>query len=99
MNRNVSYLDGNGFFNLGRGFDRIYVHDAQGGEDRILLLNVYDSHYLYGRDNFAYLETDHVLVWLYGAERVAAHAAAGHNPSSDVTAVDFIFEQVGQWSS
>ncbi len=68
-----------------------------GGHDTAILRDVASGSTLTGRGHYFSLLGDDSSVEATGIEEVAAHAAVGANPRAETSALEFIFDQYGDW--
>ena len=93
---NHSQLCGAGYCNVGIGFRTVYAYADAGGQDTAIFLDVDGQ--VFGRDNLASLLTQDQNRWLWNFDQVTAISEPDAEPSADVTAVDYLFDQLGSWN-
>jgi len=89
-------LRGATYANSVAGFDSLRAYGG-GGVDQAVFRDVGTGDYFYGRFNTARLSHGGADEQVYNFRSVVAEAQAGHTPRSDVRAVAYIFQRLGQW--
>ena len=95
---NYAYLTGGGFYNSAQGFDVATGYATNGGTDQATFDNLGNGDTLYGRDNLARADSGDEQSQAYMFDSVTAQAIAGENPDADVDALDYVFQQLGDWA-
>ena len=95
---NFSQMSGAGFLNMASGFRTVYGYANSGGTDRATFQNVSESDHVGGTGNLASFRTETQNRWLWNFDRVTAVAATQSTPSADMEAVDYLFDQIGNWT-
>jgi hypothetical protein len=88
---------GTGFNHYAQGFETGRAY-AQGGVDRAYIYEVGQNDTLYGRSNYLSDTRSGRTNWAYDFDIITAYAKNGDSPHADVTAVDYLFDQIGIWS-
>ena len=89
-------LSGDGFLNYASGFNQIDV-DSSGGNDVANLKDLDTDSTIYGSGNYARMSASHCEIDLWDFAWVTATAEDGETPSAEIGAVDYFFEQIGDF--
>ncbi len=89
-------MRGDGYFHLARNFGTV-VARATGGRDLAFLSAVHSEDAVWGRDDWARARRAHSRQLVIGFDEVRAIAAPGETPTSNVSAIDYIYRQIGDW--
>ena len=95
-----SYLMGldSGHLTHATGFDRVYAYGGSGGADEAFLNDTSQDDVVYGRSDYAFLTSSSAFYFAKGFDTVTADSQNGGNDSSDVVAVDYVFNEIGAWA-
>lgn len=85
------------FYHYAEGFDGVRAYSQNGGNDEAFLYDVGEDDQLTASGDDVYLSDAGGTTNLEGFYRVVAENKSGETASAEVDAVDFIFEQVGDW--
>ncbi len=81
-----------------QGFEQVDVSGG-GGNDRATLLNVRSDQTVTGTGNVARLITAEYLTQLWNFENLTARARIGEQATAEMEAIDYVFDQIGDWDS
>jgi subtilisin family serine protease len=89
---------GTGFNHYAEGFETGRAYAQQGDNDRAYIYDVAANDVLFGRNNYLSDTRTGRSNWAYDFDIITAFAKDGESPHADVTAVDYLFDQIGNWS-
>ncbi len=91
-------LSGSGFYARAKYFEQVFADGNAGGFDKARLYDSAVDDYFQGAADRARLSNDRLTVAGYGFEHVRAHADRGGVNTTELAAVDYILELLGEWS-
>ena len=94
---NYGLLHGDGFYNYIRGFNQVHAESTGGGTDLVILYDSPDRDLFYGRANYGFLQGSEFHNRATGFDSIRAISIDGGPDTVDVSAVDYAFEQQGDW--
>ena len=98
--RTSSYerLSGDSFDNRAQGFGTTRAF-GNGGVDTAVFQSLGSGDALYGRDNYlALTDSQGEDVTVYDFEELDANSDSGGSPDTDIDSVDYVFEELGDWT-
>lgn len=91
-------FSGDTFSNRVEDFSSIQA-SGSGGADQAVFDDLVNGDALFGRDNYIRLtDSDGDVLTAYDFSDVDANSDVGGSPDSDIESVDYLFEQLGDWS-
>lgn len=91
-----SSMTGTDYYHAAQGFSETHGHSIAGGTDRVTMRQLEDGGQLVGTGSMAtYNGPSSQLVRAWKFETVEAEAEDGHDPSYEIGAVDFVFDEIG----
>ncbi len=91
-------LYGSDYFGRAKYFEEVYANGQSGGSDTVRLHDSAVDDHFQAAGEMARFSNDDLTVALYGFEYIRAHAENGGTNSSEIAAVDYIIEMLGQWN-
>jgi len=96
LTSNTADLSSSGYSQAAQGFESFRITASQ-GYDTAELRDLATGDSVTGAGSRISLRSSALEHWAEGFDSVRALARAGHAPSAEVDAVDFLFERVGDW--
>ncbi|MFP6678499.1 MAG: S8 family serine peptidase [Pirellulaceae bacterium] len=85
------------FYHFAQGFSNVDVHSENGGTDEAFIYDIDSDDSVAGTGDWFQLTHQTGNARLSGFYRIVAESQDDESPTSEVQAVDYIFEQVGDW--
>jgi len=92
-----SWMVGDGFRNDARGFDNVFAYANAGGNDRAAFYDVGADDAFRVSGSVAAFTGSASSLTADGFDAVTAHSKEDETAHADVSAADFVFEQLGNW--
>jgi hypothetical protein len=91
-------MEGSGFYNVARGFDKVQAYATAGGtDDRADVFDGAGNDTLFGRDDYFYLAGSDYLNRGVGFDSVYGYSVAGGLNTLDVLDNLYAFTPLGTW--
>jgi subtilisin family serine protease len=85
------------FYHYAQGFSSVQAISENGGDDEAFIYDVGSDETVSGAGDSFYLSDESSSTTLTGFYRVVAENKEGETAASEVDAVDYIFEEIGDW--